>query len=529
MKMYRTFCSYFVLSNLVGCSLTGTQLHGDRPYIESTTTHTRPVSEPVRAMTSFSDSLSCMDNLLRQSNVGQTIVAIKTINDPSGKALVSANDMIVTSLSQMSRTSGAFRVVDFEINPLKQDTVQTLTSLLLPTGHLQIPAPQIYISGSVSYVDQNVLKKSNSAGVSVSDDAEVGVSGDLLTTALGMELHIGDFLSRTLYPGIDSANEIVAANKGFGFDSGAKIEKVGIQFSFERNLSQGVGSAVRTLSDLGMIELVGKFSQVPYWQCLSLDQSHPEFQRQLLDWYEGMGEAERLKFFQTGLRNLGYFTGNADGKNSIKFREALTLFQKDNNATPSGFINFESYERMMKNYTRVDATGNFKKVGLEPSSGGKDDGLNEPRNGYPYFYSDKGAPIALNLSSGKSKYSLGEKLVFDVGVDKEGTHVSCFYQDVASHVAQIYPNPLQQEVKVSSSTPLQLPQSGTFSLDLNQPGQESVMCVATYSSLDSRLRQAFGEPFNPINVKNMTELSAKLKALFGNEIKGEKTITYTIN
>lgn len=527
MKIHHVFLSYVAASVLAGCS-TGTQLHGDRSYIESTTTHTRPVSEPVRAMTSFSDSLSCMDNLLLQSNAGQTVVAIKTINDPSGKALVAANDMIVTALSQMSRTSGAFRVVDFEINPMKQDTVQTLSSLLLPTGSMQIPAPQIYISGSVSYVDQSVLKKSDSAGISVSDDVELGLSGDLITTALGMELHVGDFLTRTLYPGIDSANEIVAANKGFGFDSGAKIRKVGVQFSFERNLSQGVGSAVRTLTDLGMIELVGKYAQVPYWQCLSLDQSHPEFQRQLLDWFEGMGETEKVKLFQTGLRNLGYYNGPVDGTPTTAFKEALTLFQKDNNATPSGVINFESYERMMKNYTRVDGSGNIKKAGLQPSGKKDEDGSNEPRNGYPYFYTDKGDPISLNMSSDKSQYKVGDKLSLTINADKEGSHVSCFYQDASNSIAQIYPNPLEAEENLSARKPLNLPGSNAYSLDLSSAGNESVMCVASYSSLAPRLSQTFGEPFNPIDVKSMSELSAKLKEVFGDEIKGTQTVSYTV-
>ncbi|MBN6065425.1 DUF4384 domain-containing protein [Aggregatibacter actinomycetemcomitans] len=527
MKIYRSFCSYFVLLNLVGCT-TGTQLHDDRPYIESTTTHNRPVTEPVRAMTSFSDSLNCMDNLLLQSNAGQTVVAIKNLNDPSGKAAVATNEMIVTALSQMSRTSGAFRVVDFEINPIKQDTVQTLTSLLLPTGGMQIPPPQIYISGAVSYVDQSVLKKSNALGLSVSDDVEVGLSNDLITTALGMELHVGDFATRTLYPGIDSANEIVAANKGFGFDSGAKIRKVGVQFSFERNLSQGIGGAIRTLTDLGMIELIGKYSQVPYWQCLSLDQSHPEFQRELLDWYDGMGETEKIKFFQTGLRNLGYYNGELSGKNSLEFKSALTEFQKDNKATPSGFINFETYERMMKNYARVDPNGNIKKVGIEPS-GKKGDELNEPRGGFPYFHSDKGDPISINMASSKSQYSVGEKLELTANVDKEGSHLSCFYQDANNSIAQIYPNPLQAEETLSLDKPLQLPGNNSFSLDLSGKGNESVMCIASYSSLQGRLAQTLGEPFNPIDVKSMSELSDILKETFKGEIKGTQTITYTVN
>lgn len=512
MKIYRTFCSSFIILNLVGCSMfSATDLHGERPYIESATTHNRPISEPVRAITSFSSSLSCMDNLLLQSGVGQTTVAVKTIKDASGKAAASANDMIVTSLSQMSRSSAAFRVVDFEVDPLKQDTVQTLTSLLLPTGSMQIPAPQIYISGSISYVDQNVLRKSNSAGASVNEEVEVGYSGDVGTTALGMELHVGDFLTRTLYPGIDSANEIVAASKGAGLDAGARIKKVGIQFSFERNLSQGVGAAVRTLVDLGMIELVGKLSQVPYWQCLSLDQSHPEFQRQLLTWYEDMGEKERIKFFQTGLKRAGYYQGQVNGKNSAAFREALALYQKDNNATPSGFVNFESYERLMRNYTNVDASGNFKKVGIAGNS-------------------SNNADIAITINTNKSSYSRGDILQLNVESSQDESYLSCFYQDVVNNIAQIYPNPLQSDTPLSRGSSLQIPGTNAFSLALTQKGRESVMCIASYSSLAAELQQHFGQPLNSINgVQSMEQMLAKLRALFGKEIKGEKTITYTVN
>ena len=46
---------------------------------------------------------------------------------------------------------------------------------------------------AVSYVDQNVLHKSNNLGLSYAEDGEVGISGDLMTTALGLELHMGFF------------------------------------------------------------------------------------------------------------------------------------------------------------------------------------------------------------------------------------------------------------------------------------------------------------------------------------------------
>ena len=524
MKFSRTLISYFLISNLVGCSLSPTNLKDDEPYIGSTTTHNLPAVEPVRAITSFSDSLGCMDDLLRQSNIGETVVAVKTVKDPSGKAAVAAGEMIVTALSQMSKTSGAFKVADFEVDPLKQDTVQTLTNLLLPTGSMAIPAPQLYISGAISYLDQGVLRKSNSAGVSYGENGELGISGDLQTTALGLELHIGDFLTRTLYPGIDSANEIVAANKGFGIDGGAKIKKTGVQFSLERNLSQGVGGAMRTLVDLGTIELVGKLTKVPYWQCLSLDQAHPEFQRELLDWYGGMGERSKVKFFQTGLKNLGYYSGKVDGKSSKEFREALSAFQKDNKATPSGFINFESYERLMKNYVKTDANGNFKKVGLEPS----DDKEDQPRDGYPVLNSDRDAPINVGINLNKSTYRRGDKLELDVNVDRDSTYLACFYQDTSKSITQVYPNPVQGESITSKNSPLKIPGSDAFTLSLNEKGKESVMCMASYYSVADKLQTNFGDAFNPLKVKNMNALSDQLKTIFGDDLKGIKTVSYQV-
>ena len=524
MKFSRTLISYFLISNLVGCSLSPTNLKDDEPYIGSTTTHNLPAVEPVRAITSFSDSLGCMDDLLRQSNIGETVVAVKTVKDPSGKAAVAAGEMIVTALSQMSKTSGAFKVADFEVDPLKQDTVQTLTNLLLPTGSMAIPAPQLYISGAISYLDQGVLRKSNSAGVSYGENGELGISGDLQTTALGLELHIGDFLTRTLYPGIDSANEIVAANKGFGIDGGAKIKKTGVQFSLERNLSQGVGGAMRTLVDLGTIELVGKLTKVPYWQCLSLDQAHPEFQRELLDWYGGMGERSKVKFFQTGLKNLGYYSGKVDGKSSKEFREALSAFQKDNKATPSGFINFESYERLMKNYVKTDANGNFKKVGLEPS----DDKEDQPRDGYPVLNSDRDAPINVGINLNKSTYRRGDKLELDVNVDRDSTYLACFYQDTSKSITQVYPNPVQGESITSKNSPLKIPGSDAFTLSLNEKGKESVMCMASYYSVADKLQTNFGDAFNPLKVKDMNALSEQLKTIFGDDLKGIKTVSYQV-
>ena len=95
-----------------------------------------------------------------------TLIAVKNIPDPSGLFSTGTKEMLITALSRMSRTSQAFRVVDYEVDALRQDTVQTLTSLLLNNNQMELRKPQIYISGAISFGDKTVVSKRQSLGVS---------------------------------------------------------------------------------------------------------------------------------------------------------------------------------------------------------------------------------------------------------------------------------------------------------------------------------------------------------------------------
>ncbi len=92
---------------------------------EPVTTMNRPVVRPVRSISSFSDSLSCMDHMLRAAELPTTLISSKQFPDFSGRVPVAVKDMVVTSLSQMSHLSNAFRYVDYEVDIARQDTVQT--------------------------------------------------------------------------------------------------------------------------------------------------------------------------------------------------------------------------------------------------------------------------------------------------------------------------------------------------------------------------------------------------------------------
>ncbi|MBV1734097.1 MAG: peptidoglycan-binding protein, partial [Hydrogenophaga sp.] len=155
----------------------------------------RPTTRPVRSLSSFSDSLMCMDRLFRDAQIPTTLITSKQIPDFSGRVPVATKDMIITAISQMSRLSNAFRYVDFEVDIARQDTVQNLTTILLNNNQIRLQRPALYVSGAVAFVDQNVINNRFDVGTSASR-LETGYSRDKSATIIGMELHLGDFRSR---------------------------------------------------------------------------------------------------------------------------------------------------------------------------------------------------------------------------------------------------------------------------------------------------------------------------------------------
>ena len=482
-----------VLALITGCATSPRDRAGE---FDKTPTLNVPTTAPIRSVSSFSDSLSCMDRMLRDYRVPPVLITSKAIPDSTGKVNVGFKEMVITGLSAMSRTSGAFRYVDYEIDAVKQDTVQNLTGILLNAGQMRLQRPAMYVSGALTYMDQNVAVRRMGGGISATN-WDAGVSNDVMSSALGLDLHIGDFNTRTLVSGVDSSNTIVVGNVAYGGEAGGRIRKTGIQFNFGAEISQGTGPAVRTLIDLGLIELVGKWAHVPYWQCLAIDQTHPEYQAQMREWWDKMPGAERVQLFQNGLKSSGYFDRAADGKPSAALREAIQRYQADQGVVITGNLNFETYERLTRDYVHFDGAGKFIRVGWGPASqrtaeakGGAAQvpvsalalAALKPRQGRVDIDAAKApAPqLKVHLSQPDGQYAAGESMSFTLVLDRQ-SYVYCYYQDARSRVTQVYPNPMQRAQPLRANTAMQVPDVNnpqSFSITLDESGPEELLCVA---------------------------------------------------
>ena len=500
-------------------------------------TANRPVVRPTRALSSFSDSLMCMDQMLRAAQLPTTLITSKQIPDFSSKVPVAAKDMIITSLSQMSRLSNAFRFVDYEVDIARQDTVQNLTTILLNNNQMQLQRPALYISGAIAYADQNVINNRFDVGTSASR-LDTGYSASKNATVIALEMHLGDFRTRTLIPGLDSANEVIIGGGGQGLDVAGRIGDYGVRFNVGRDYAIGAGGALRTLIDLGVIEMVGKWARVPYWQCLTLEQTHPNFQRQLRDWFDEGSPLSQTALVKRSLMSQGYLAAPSDSsapldEKSADFVSALGRFQADTGMVVTGVVNFPTYERALRNFVVLGADGKLAQVGwtpinatiaAAPAAAGPDTPATAAT---PVAFGAAPAPRSLDL---QIKNVLVDRVAFEVGEQvfvsatlSRASYFYCFLQQAEGTVMRLLPNTTNPSALMSSNETIRIPDwmspNPGFVMDSTSAGTERLACFATDTDATRKVPQLLSPaPLVPIaNLRSMDTVIEAFTETFGRD------------
>ena len=475
------------LAALAGCA-TPLDARKDTAYQQNAAVANHPVVRPTRSVSSFSESLTCMDRMLREAQLPTTLITSKQFIDFSGKVPVATKDMIATALSQMSRLSNAFRFVDFEVDIARQDTVQNLTTILLNNNQMQLQRPALYVSGAIAFVDQSVITTTADAGLS-GPRIDLGYSRSRTATVIGLEVHLGDFRTRTLIPGLDSANEVTTGSGGQGVDVGGRIGTYGVKFNVGRDYVIGTGAALRTLVDLAMIEIVGKWARVPYWQCLTLDQAHPHFQRVMQDWYTESGPSGQFQLVKASLIAHGYIPRETEGLSISHplMRRALAKFQADRGLAVNGTIDFQTYDAALNNFVALGDDGSFTRIGW--SSSGPQQVATAEGTTAPAIGLTTAKPWLIDLqienpqpAGERPAFTEGEQIFLSATVSRT-SHLYCYYADSGGGVMRLLPNALQPNALVSANQAVRIPDwmapSPGFILDAGRPGTEGVICVAT--------------------------------------------------
>ena len=324
-------------------------------------------------------------------------------------------------------------------------------------------------------------------------------------------------------------------------DLAGRIGTYGVQFNVGRDYTQGSGSAVRTLVDLATIELIGKWARVPYWQCLTLEQNHPDFQRQLRDWFDEGSPAVRTQIITRSLVSRGYLAPVAQTlpDNDPALRKALARFQADNGMVVTGVVDFATYERALRHFVGLSADGTLARIGWASTHA-------EP---VPHIAASPATPDAavhaVSTNPGDAKYGdppptrsinlqienvLLERTAFEVGEQvflsatvSRASYLQCFLADATGTVIRLLPNQANTTGWVSANQAIRIPDwmspNPGFIMDAASPGTEGVACFATDEDSTPRLPEALrGPPLKPIpNYRALERLNEAFATAWGSE------------
>lgn len=510
-----------IVSTLVGCALP----QPERTYVEQ-----QPKTAPVRNITSFTPALQCMDQLFQSAGNNSFMITSAGIPDATGQMQAGTKEMLISTIAKMSTRSNAFTFVDFDLD--KRDVLAAQQLIGIQPG---FEVPRYYIRGAITQVDKGIMADrigggigfsiggggSNSSGsdgnnVGTSSNAKkgaLGYSSDVDTSIITIDLNMGDLVTRKIIPGVSTSNSITVTRRGKGFDADAQIEKFGVAFEFSMDHSEGSHQALRTLVELSMIEVLGKFSGTPYWNCLQIKQTDPGVQVAAYEKYQKLEstrepaeeEETLLQAVHSGLVVGGYLPQDSEIRSADdpRLRQAVSKYQADNDLVATGRLNFELYYNM-SNKGLIQPKGSRGTVvgGVKPAS--------KPTAGA------EAISVHLNTSRGTSPaYRVGERLALNAQVSDDG-YLYCYYSDETGKIARIFPNRYTPDPFLNAGQRVDIPDGkAQFSIEFTDPGtRQEVLCLASRRELGVKLPASFKvADLEPVGVSSFEEVVQAFQSL----------------
>lgn len=482
-------------------------------------TSSAPKTPAIKTITNFNQALRCMDELFLAYGKNGIVITSTGIPDETGKVRTGTKEMLITAIAKMTVKSNAFEFIDFHGGG------DDLARLFDTKGMNMLKIPDYYIRGSITQMDDNAIRKNSGFGLAASF-FDFGVSADMSYDLISMDMSIGDAATRKILPQTSTANTMVIMKQGKSAEAGGKLGKIGFSFNLDFSRSEGLGATTRTLLELGMIETLGKFTQVPYWRCLDADITNPVIREQALETFDTLKEGERITFVQRKLGgSMQRYKGPIDGRMNDTLKDAILEYQAQNNLVADGRINFDLYANLLD-----DVQNQLAYVPSTPPAKSSTPSMSAPSAPAPQPVAAAPAQsvFRVNLSSDKGdrpSYKVGDFLNMSLSLSGDGT-VYCYYEDISRQVARIFPNQFFGNPTLRSGSTIRLP-SGGFKIRFDQAGKERVACIGADRELliPNALRGA--RDLTPLPVRSLDEIVNQYRQLNPAAIASYVDVTVT--
>ena len=246
------------------------------------------MTAPEKRTTPFDDALRSLGAMLTAYDIPQTAVQSKNIGNQTAEKVLPSDlyVMISTALTKMGKQ------VLFVPYDAKYIVSESTTG-----GQINRIYPDIVVTGGITGFDKEMIEKERKGEI---EGGWAGASGaaryDVATgvSQISLDLNLLDYKTQSSFPGVLATNAILLRKDKFGWGVSAYYMGCGGSFDSKVKTQQGVYVALRMLVEYSLLEVLGKYFNVPYWKCIKGSNPDTEMISRMTDNYREMTPEQQI-------------------------------------------------------------------------------------------------------------------------------------------------------------------------------------------------------------------------------------------
>ena len=246
-------------------------------------------------------SLISLGHMIQGYGYEQTPIQCKNIGNKT------ADKSIPTDLYMMTAT--AINKIGEPVLFIPFDAEYIIAESVVGATMIQRVYPVAVIAGGITGINKDMIEKERSGDIS---GGWAGASGELRYEAQGsvtrvtLDLNMLEYKTMAYFPGVLSSTTAVFEKGKLGWGVAAYYMDFGISLDSAVTKNPTIYAALRILIELGTIEVLGKYFEVPYWKCMPDSTEDSEFIIRVKDNFNNATDKEQAAKLKIMLFLHGY-------------------------------------------------------------------------------------------------------------------------------------------------------------------------------------------------------------------------------
>jgi len=263
--------------------------------------------KPYKRITDYSDALKKLGAMIDAYGVIEQDVLVIQAKPVTNRSACKNLPMDITDMieSAVNKIGGKVRCALYHPSYIQGELI---------TGSKTIgrQLPELVIDGAITECDENLDTQSHGvdADLMLDGDPKADIGGgynkSLTYSNLALDLHFMDYATQILIPNKQTSIAVEVWNLQKNYNFGFQINGSGLGFDGQRKVVQGKHDAIRILVELSVLQLIGKYLELPYWRCLKGADEDADVIGLLNKQFSQAPPEKRVSVIQTLLLRHGY-------------------------------------------------------------------------------------------------------------------------------------------------------------------------------------------------------------------------------